>query len=124
VKNIFIFTLLLAIVLQSFSKLAIWIEFKINQEYIAKNLCVQKEVEDNCCQGSCHLKEKMEEDDKNQDTQNSNFKPLKEIQLFHENPICLQLHCPLTLENIYVSYQKNHLPTFTEGIFHPPNFLS
>ncbi len=116
--------LLFSMLLQSFSKIVIWIEFKMNQEFIAKNLCVQKEVEDNCCQGSCHLKEKMEEDDKNQDAQNSNVKTLKEIQLFHENSICLLLHCPLTLENVYVSFQKKHLPTFTKGIFHPPNLLS
>ena len=109
--------------LQSFSKIVIWIEFKMNQEYIAKNLCVQKEVEDNCCQGSCHLKEKMEEDDKNQDTQSGELKIVKEIQLFHEALESFTLINPLTFINSYSNYQKNNSSSYFSEFFHPPNFL-
>lgn len=35
--------------------------FKINQEFIVDNLCVQKDMEDNYCQGSCYLNQEMEE---------------------------------------------------------------
>jgi hypothetical protein len=35
--------------------------FKINQEFIVDNLCVQKDMEDNYCQGSCYLSQEMEE---------------------------------------------------------------
>jgi hypothetical protein len=116
--------LLFSMLLQSFSKIVIWIEFKMNQEYIAKNLCVQKEVEDNCCQGSCHLKEKMEEDDRNQDTETGNIKTLKEFQLFHETKDAFQLVNPLTLVTTYSSFQNNKLQTHFSELFHPPNFLS
>jgi hypothetical protein len=116
--------LLFSMLLQSFSKIVIWIEFKMNQEYIAKNLCVQKEVEDNCCQGSCHLKEKMEEDDKNQDTQSGELKIVKEVQLFHEAFESFTLINPLTFINIYSNYQKNNSSSYFSELFHPPNFLS
>ncbi len=33
-----------------------YLYFKINQNYIAKNLCVQKDEEENLCLGNCYLK--------------------------------------------------------------------
>ena len=35
--------------------------FKINQNYIAKNLCVNRDVEESTCNGSCYLSDKIEE---------------------------------------------------------------
>jgi len=121
VKNAFIFTLLLAIVVQSFSKVCIWVEFKLNQEYIAKTLCVQKEVEDNCCKGSCHLTKQLEEDDKNQDSQSRDMKNLKEIQLYHENNQSFLLISPLTLEHSFVTQSMSQVVKRALEIFHPPD---
>lgn len=35
-------------------------EYFIFKDYIAKNLCVEREVENNECQGCCHLKKQLE----------------------------------------------------------------
>jgi hypothetical protein len=35
--------------------------FKINQQFIVKNICVQKDYEENFCQGGCYLKQEMNE---------------------------------------------------------------
>ncbi len=122
-RKFLVFILILSVAIQSFSKLPLWIELKMNQDYIAKNLCVQKEVEDNCCQGSCHLKEKMEEDDKNQETQTGNFKNLKEIQLFHETKNPIQLINPISRITVYCIFQNNNLTSYSSELFHPPNYL-
>lgn len=34
----------------------LWVKFKIAQDYYAAELCIQKEIEDNACQGQCQLK--------------------------------------------------------------------
>ena len=39
--------------------------FKLNQEQLAKTKCVEREVEGNCCQASCVLKERLNEEQEN-----------------------------------------------------------
>ena len=34
-------------------------EYAINKDYIAKNLCVQRNIPNNCCQGRCYLHERL-----------------------------------------------------------------
>lgn len=45
------------------SNIIIYINFKIHQDYIAKQLCVQKEIDDNKCQGCCQLKKEVEKNE-------------------------------------------------------------
>jgi len=37
----------------------IFTHFKINQEFIAANLCVEKEIEESTCKGKCQLKKSL-----------------------------------------------------------------
>jgi hypothetical protein len=37
----------------------IFTHFKINQEFIAANLCVEKEIEESTCNGKCQLKKSL-----------------------------------------------------------------
>jgi len=66
VKKFFILLIIPLLLFQLGSKSFILFHFLINQEEIAATLCVQKEVEDNCCQGSCHLNKQLEEQEKNE----------------------------------------------------------
>lgn len=65
-KKLFILLIIPLLLLQIGSKSLILIHFLINREEIAATLCVQKEVENNCCQGSCHLNKQLEEQEKNE----------------------------------------------------------
>lgn len=44
---------------QPLYKLAVLVQFELNQSYIAQNLCVQKDKKDNACQGRCVLAERL-----------------------------------------------------------------
>ncbi|AHW61225.1 hypothetical protein SAMN05444285_13149 [Draconibacterium orientale] len=46
-----------------FSELLILFSFKINQDYIAKNLCIEKDIEGSTCKGCCQLEKRMHEQD-------------------------------------------------------------
>jgi hypothetical protein len=61
----------LCFVFQSASKLVIVLKFNANKEYIAKNLCVNRNKPKSCCEGKCELKKQLEENDK-KTTQSSN----------------------------------------------------
>lgn len=114
----------MGIVLQSFSKIMILVNFQINKEYISKNLCVQKDVEDNCCKGSCHLKKQLDEEEKKEQSPASSLKDLKEFQIFCQNNFTFHFIPHLLLETDFVPYEKAKATSSTFAIFHPPKSLS
>ena len=69
VKKVVAIFLMILILLPIFGKSWILISFKINQESIAKNLCVQKNVKNNSCHGCCQLKKRLAEKDNQEQKQ-------------------------------------------------------
>lgn len=52
---------ILSLLLQSFGRTVILINFKMNQAYIAANLCESKDIPDSSCEGNCQLKKQIEQ---------------------------------------------------------------
>ncbi len=46
-----------------------YIEYAVFKDYIAKNLCVNRDKPKNCCQGKCHLKKQIEKNSETSDTE-------------------------------------------------------
>lgn len=62
-KSIF-FRLNLAVLMLVFSvkiiyPIAVIINFQLNKEFISNNICIQREIKNNCCKGSCDINEKL-----------------------------------------------------------------
>jgi hypothetical protein len=55
-------------VVQTFSKWCLIAEFRIERDYIAKNLCVNRLNPCCCCKGKCYLNKKLAEDESRQQT--------------------------------------------------------
>ena len=36
-----------------------YLEYLLFKDYISKNLCIEKDIPDNCCQGKCYLEEQL-----------------------------------------------------------------
>jgi len=74
--------IIFGITLHLFSELGIYISFKINQDYIAKNLCVNRDNPHSSCHGCCQLKKRLKtnEEQKQENPQSDNKK--QEIQFF------------------------------------------
>ena len=49
-----------------------YIEYSLFKDYIAKNLCVKKEIKGNCCQGKCFLKKQIKLADENENSNGNN----------------------------------------------------
>lgn len=60
----FILSLLINIILPSF----VFFNFKMNQDYISKNLCVEKEIVESTCKGNCQLKIELKKVEKKSET--------------------------------------------------------
>jgi hypothetical protein len=111
----------IAVLSQSFTKFFIVVNFNLNRNYIAKNICVKRNIEGNCCQGSCHLKKQMKEDEKSNKPSSSNSKEKFE-ELFNLYQGAINFY-PSThfiqFENLHFVH---HLSTFLFSVFHPPKF--
>jgi len=60
--------LLLLTAIQTFSKWCVIAEFRLNRDYIAKNLCVNRLKPCCCCKGKCYLNKKLAADESQQQT--------------------------------------------------------
>lgn len=63
-----------SLLIQTFSKQFVVLQFQLNQAEIAKTLCVKKEVKGNACQGKCHLKKELNKLDSTEKNQGSSKK--------------------------------------------------
>ena len=125
-KQITTFILALLIFLQPFSKIWIVVSFKINQDSIAKTLCVKKEVKNNTCQGKCHLKKQLEKADEEEQKQApTNTKEKVEV-LYCQN------QTPFDFLKVTVFYENQTLnnydfdfysTSFITDIFRPPKTI-
>lgn len=64
-KNLLSYMLIFVIIFQPLNKGLIFIAFKINQNEIAKTVCVNKGIENNQCQGKCYLNKQLVQADQN-----------------------------------------------------------
>lgn len=65
-----------------------WLEFKINQDYIIRVLCVEKDKPKNCCQGKCHLKANLAGEENNEKSNGIPSNILHKLK-FNENTVFL-----------------------------------
>lgn len=94
----------------------------IFKEYIADEICVQKEVIENRCQGNCHLQKQLSEN--KEENIPSNSKTTNRIQSEFEN-IIHQINSKIILskrERIYYSIKCKRLEYFTAPIKPPPKY--
>ena len=109
------------ILFPTFNTLGIIISFKINQNYISKNLCEQRFVKNNCCHGCCQLKKRLAENDQKEQKQiptNLNEKNIFSTYIFNEiyKHIFSEMFNNINY-NIYLFFIPN---SYNIAIFHPP----
>jgi len=100
----------------------ILISFKINQESIARTLCVQRNIKNNSCHGCCQLKKRLAEKDR------QDQKQLPRGQKEKDNTPSDYLQCETAYKLDLVSAKKcrksdfhiSLLSAFPIGVFHPP----
>ncbi|MDJ1506173.1 hypothetical protein [Xanthocytophaga agilis] len=112
--------LLFSLLLQTFSRAGIYLSFKVNQDYIARVLCINKAKPQLNCNGKCYLAKKLKQAEEQEQKQVL----LKTLEL---NLCCQELHAfnfariPLIVNRKLVPFYLVK-PTFSTllNIFHPP----
>jgi hypothetical protein len=127
-KQILSILLILAFLLPTSSKLWTFISFKINQEYIAQTLCVNKAKPQSNCHGSCHLNKQIklaEAKEKEANQIPSVLTEKTEVVYFTFPNFGVNLikrEILLSKEELNAFYLMGKTPFFVHEIFHPPSF--
>ncbi|OXB07027.1 hypothetical protein [Flavobacterium pectinovorum] len=118
-KGITLFILMLFVFQNAGS---IWIigDFYLNQDYISKNVCINRFDTIPICNGKCYLENKLKANDKEE--QKFPTVTYKEVQLFLEAP------ADFSFTAIYFSFEKKYpvmqtdrqKSNFIFSIYHPP----
>lgn len=101
---------------------SIWIigDFYINQDYIAKNVCINRFDAVPICNGKCYLENKLKENDK----QDQKFPTVtyKEVQLFLQTPAQFSFTViGFIFKKKYPMLQiGNQNSNYVFSIYHPP----
>lgn len=112
------------LLLPAFGNLIIYANFKINQDEIAKTICIQKKVANNNCNGRCELRKTLKQFDDNEKKMNNILKEKSEL-------VYIQYSSTLQIEvvSILKSNEKQFpsLPTKPISVavtnFRPPAYL-
>ncbi|MFZ4583240.1 MAG: hypothetical protein ACOYM7_11385 [Paludibacter sp.] len=83
-----------------------YIEYALFKEYIAENLCENKEVPESCCEGKCFMEKQVKQVNETRETQTTNEKNSTKIPQIKETKEYLQT--------------RSLLPSATEFSFNYP----
>jgi len=119
-KKLFFILALLAVSFQTVATGIVYLRFELNRDYIAKNLCVKKEIKNNCCQGSCHLKKQLGAEDKKERSPAPQIKVQGQLTLFFQSHSFVQFLPALFAGDVYLPYHFSKKPSRGFAVFHPP----
>ncbi|MCB9202511.1 MAG: hypothetical protein H6604_05635 [Flavobacteriales bacterium] len=121
-KYVVALTLIIIFSLPSLQKIWIVIDFKINQDFIAEVLCINKEKPEKHCNGKCYLAKELEKSDEENDKKQPKEVSKKKIEF---NFICpdFQIDLPrksrITKKKFY-TFKNIPISSYSEELFHPP----
>jgi hypothetical protein len=111
--------LILLIAAQTFSKWALILEYQVNKEYVAKNLCEKRNIVS--CAGKCFLHKKLAKDESQQQAPGrSGQKEESPLQLFSQSAALTGWQCPLTSCIHSTRWLPGNSQEYIHSFFQPP----
>jgi len=113
--------LILLMAAQTFSKWCLILEYQVNKDFIAKNLCINRAKPSCCCHGKCYLTKKMAADESQQQTPGKGGqKEETTLQLFESKNVLPE---PVLTE-VRLTHSSRYIASSTQdhslSQFHPP----
>lgn len=100
--------------------IAPFVEYAINQDYIAEFLCINKEKPEMQCNGKCHLYKELEK--QQEETPVSLEISLKEYPIGFVNILTIQdKNQTIGFKKENYTFSKKYNFLFAKSIFHPPS---
>lgn len=109
------------LLLPSFGNVVVYLTFKINQDEIAKTLCIKKEVKNNTCNGKCYLAKQLKKAAEKEKQESSDLKERQELvytQITSEYSFTPIL--AIEKARMIISHYCEKSKSVSFSIFHPP----
>jgi hypothetical protein len=105
----------------SLGNVFVYLNFKIHQEEIVKNLCIQREMKKNECNGHCFLSKQLKKEAEKEKKEAENLKEKQELVYIPSNSEHhLTSILSINKNKILVFYPCEKPKSAQLGIFHPP----
>ncbi len=119
-KFISVIILFICLIAATFSKLVLIACFDLNENYVAKELCVNKNNPSRHCNGHCYLNKQLNNEEKPNAPLNTSSKERFEVQLF-----CIEASNNMNVVSFFITTAHSPFQNFTEQevvkiTFHPP----
>jgi len=101
-----------------------FIEYAVDKEYIAKNLCIKKNIPGNCCQGKCYLINQLKKTGEPLNSNSENNKKTNPDQKVEEHlPSRGISYNPFEKVSILITnYSFRIIDSFLSSFFVPPKY--
>jgi hypothetical protein len=98
-----------------------FIEYAVNKDYIAKNLCINRDKPKSCCAGKCHLKKELAKSDTSENEGKNNSKNPQQKQISEFLRTQNKHYHPIESTFVQVVLTQSRLPiNAASSIFVPP----
>ncbi|MBZ4043076.1 hypothetical protein K8B81_11910 [Flavobacterium hibisci] len=106
----------------SFGSFFVYTSFKLNQEEIAKTICVQRKMIFNSCNGRCELQKSLKKYADNEKKIQNNLKEKVEVVYIQNSPIAnFKLITPIeSAIQLFASFDAKPI-SVSNNTFHPPS---
>jgi hypothetical protein len=115
--------LIVGVLLQSMSKLVIIVNYDLRKDYIAKNLCENRDKPQMKCCGKCYLKKQLNKTEDSNSKQAPNKDSKSDVVALIKEKIILPeyQHFEYTVHNTF--WNNHYAFNYQSAQFHPPSFL-
>lgn len=110
--------------LPAFGNIAIYTNFKINQDKIAKTICIQRETINNSCNGRCELQKSLKKLEDNEKKMDNLLKEKAEL-VYIQYTSMTYLEIPLITESTKKQYPTLDKKPISVALsnFRPPTYF-
>ena len=118
--------MLIAVLLPNLTKIGILVNFKINQDFIAEVLCVDREKPMSICKGKCYLSERLKEAEEQEEKQapTSKKERLEVLYCYSKSSLGFPSFARKHKSKLNPAYENElYDSSFISDIFHPPTLI-
>lgn len=110
------------ILFQSVQRTWIVASWKLNQAYIASELCEKRFEEKSCCAGSCYLNKELKENEEQEQSAPVNEKTKSELVCDVFTHTIHKINHPVFFSAVFPMVWKYGQPVlYSSSVFHPPS---
>ncbi len=123
-KQFFLIFLSSLLLFPSFGDIFLFAKFKINQNEIAKTICIQKRIKNNHCKGHCQLRKSLKKFEENERKMDHLLKNKLEL-IYIKTEINQDLNlicCPISNDSFVFNLSKKPI-SVSNFNFRPPSYF-